>query len=101
MSHDEHGFHGVRLADLVLRQQRGIEPARARNSGGLHECLVDEAREHPVVIDLPYPAPMSPGIFGKTVIKRQGRHIEAEIGGALAVGVPAENVGTAAGMSDM
>ena len=44
---------------------------------------------------------MPPGVFGKTVIERQRRHIEAEIGRALHVGVAAENIGAAAGVSDI
>ena len=87
--------------DLVLRQQGRIEPARARNARRFHQRLVREARIHPVVVDFPHPAPMPPGVFGKTVIERQRRHIEAEIGGALHIGVAAKNVGAAAGVSDI
>src|ERR1700730_2570255 len=39
---------------------------------------------------------MPPGVFGKTVIERQRRYIEAQIGGALHIGVAAKDVGTAA-----
>ena len=69
--------------------------------GRFHQRLVGEAGAHPVVVDLPDPAPMPPGLFGKAVIERQRRHIEAEIGGALHVGMAAENIGAAAGMTDI
>ncbi len=65
MPHDEHGLHGVGLRDLILRQQRGVEPARAGDAGRLHQGLVGEARLHPVVVDLPHPAPMPPGVLGR------------------------------------
>ena len=42
---------------------------------------------------------MLPRLFGKTVIERQRRHIEAEIGGALHIGMAAENIGAPAGMT--
>ena len=101
VSHDEHGLHGVGLGDLIFRQQRGIEPARAGDAGRFHECLVGEAGEHPVVVDLPHAAPMPPGALVEAVVERQGRHIEAEIGGALDVGVAAEDIGAAAVMADI
>jgi hypothetical protein len=42
---------------------------------------------------------MSPGLFGKTVIERQRRHIEAEVGGALHIGVATKDIGAAARVS--
>ena len=63
--------------------------------------FVGEAGAHPVDVDLPDPAPMLPRLFGKTVVERQRRHIETEIGGALHVGVAAENIGAPAGMPDV
>ena len=44
---------------------------------------------------------MPPRIFGETVIKRQGHHIEAEIGGALHIGVATKYIGAASGISDI
>jgi hypothetical protein len=44
---------------------------------------------------------MPPGLLGKAVIERQGRHIEAKIGCALHVGVAAEYIGAGAGPADI
>src|ERR1700686_2634002 len=44
---------------------------------------------------------MPPSLFRETVIERQRRYIEAEIGGALHIGVAAKDVGTGAGVSDI
>ncbi len=63
--------------------------------------LVDEAGEHPVVVNLPHAAPMPPGAFVKAVVERQRHDIEADIGGALDVVMAAENVGAAAEMTDI
>src|SRR6202030_956131 len=101
MAHDEHRFHGVGLGDLLLRQQGRIEPARAGNSRRLHEGLAGETREHPIVIDVPYAAPMPPGSLVQAVIERQRRYIEAEIGRALHVVMTAENIGAASRMTDI
>jgi hypothetical protein len=38
---------------------------------------------------------MPPGILGQAVVERQARDIEAEIGGALDIGVTAENIAPA------
>ena len=72
-----------------------------RNARRFHQRLVREARFHPVVVHFPHPAPMPPGVFGETVIERQRRHVEAEIGGALHIGVAAKDVGAGAGVSDI
>src|SRR3954471_9165609 len=101
MPHHEHGLHGVRLSNLVLRQQGRIEPARARNAGRFHERLVDETGKHPVVVDLPNPAPMPPRLLGKTVIEGQSCYIETEIGRALYVVVAAEDVGATTAVTDI
>ncbi len=69
--------------------------------GTLHQGLVGEAGAHPADVDFPDPAPMLPRLFGKTVIERQRRYIEAEIGGALDIGMAAENIGAPAGMTDV
>src|SRR5262249_39176948 len=42
-----------------------------------------------------------PRLFGQTVVERQGRDIESEIGGPLHVGVAAEDIGPGAGRSDI
>ena len=101
MPHHEHCLQRVGLTDLILRQQRRVKPARAWDSRGLHQGLAGEARAHPVDVDLPHPAPMLPCLLGKTVIERQRRHIEAEIGGTLDIGVAAENICSSAGMTDI
>ncbi len=101
MSHDEHRVDRVGLADLIFRQQRGIEPARAGDARGLHQRLVGEAGADPVVLHLPDPAPVPPGLLGKAVVERQRRHVEPEVGRALDVGVAAENIGAAAGVADI
>ncbi len=44
---------------------------------------------------------MPPRVFGKTVIERQRRHIETEIGGALHIGVTTKYIGAAPGISDI
>src|SRR6201993_1928418 len=44
---------------------------------------------------------MSPSFFRQTVVERQRRHIEAEIGGALHVGMSAKDVGTSAGNANV
>ena len=44
---------------------------------------------------------MPPGVLVKPVVERQRRHIEAEIGCALDVVVPAENVGAVAVVTDI
>ena len=101
MPHNEHGLHGVRLADLILRQQGRIEPARAGHAWSFHESLAHEAGEHPLVVDLPYAAPVLPRILGKAVVERQRRHIEAEIGRALDVVVATKDVGACADVTDI
>ena len=101
MAHDEHRLEVIGLGHLLLGQQRRIEPPRRRNAGRLHHLLVDEAREHPVVIDLPYAGPMLPGAFDKAVVQRQRHDIEAEVGGALYVGMAAEDIGAGAGLADV
>src|SRR4029077_11327227 len=60
-----------------------------------------EAGEHPLVIDLPHAAPMSPGIRGKAVVKRQRRPIATEIGRTLDVVVATEDVGAGSDMADI
>src|SRR6202011_6253130 len=101
MPHDEHGLQRIGLADLLLREQRGVEPASAGNPRPLHQRLAGKARPDPVVIHLPDATPMPPGIFGKPVIERQRGYIEAKIGGALNIGMTAENIGASAGSSDI
>ena len=101
MPHHEHGPHGVGLAYLILGQQCRIEPARAGDPRALHERFVSEARSHPVVVNLPDSAPMPPCALIEAVIERQRRHIEAEIGSPLDVGVTSENVGPAPGKSTL
>src|SRR6266436_9780698 len=101
MPHHEHGLHGVRLAHLILRQQRRVEPARAGDAGRFHEGLVQEPGEHPVIIDLPDAAPMLPRVLRKAVVERQRRYIEPEIGRALDVVVATEDVGAGADVTDI
>ena len=101
MPEHHHGLHVVLLLDLILRQHRRVEPARRRNAGRLHDLLGVEAREHPVVVDLPDPAPMLPGALGKAVVERQRHDIETEVGGALHVAVAAEDVGAVAEAADI
>ena len=101
VAHDEHGLQIIGLRDLIFRQQRGVKPARARNARTFHQRLAGEAGAHPVEVDFPDPAPMPPRFLGQAVIERQRRHIEAEIGGALHIGMAAENIGAAAGMPDI
>ena len=99
MPHDEHGLDRIRLADLMLRQQRRIEPAGTRNARRFHQRLARKAGLHPLIVHFPHPAPMPPGIFGKTVVKRQCRYIEAEIGGSLHVGMAAKYICPTSGVS--
>src|SRR5258708_3028226 len=44
---------------------------------------------------------MPPSLFRETVIERQRRHIQAEIGGPLPIRVAAKDGGTGAGVSDI
>ena len=44
---------------------------------------------------------MPPGIFGEAVIERQRGYIEAQIGGALNIGMATKNIGAGAGVSDI
>ena len=92
----EHRPHIVLLRDLVLRQHGGVEPARERDAGRLHDLLVVEAAEQEVVVDLPDARPMLPGAFGEAVVERQRHDIEADVGGALHVVVAAQDVGAGA-----
>ncbi len=98
---DHHGLQIVFLLDLIPRQRDGVEPACRRDAGRLHHLLGFEARLHPVVVDLPDPAPMLPGAFGEAVVERQVADIETEIGRALHVAVAAENVGAVAEAADI
>ncbi len=101
MPHDEHGFQVVTLRDLILGQQRRVEPAGRRDACRLHELLVGEARQHPVVLDLPDAAPVLPGAFGEAVVERQRHDIEAEVGRTLHVGVATEDIGSHARPADV
>ena len=82
-------------------RMRGVEPARQRDAGRLHDLLVVEAAEQEVVVDLPDARPMLPGAFGEAVVERQRHDIEADVGGALHVVVAAEDVGAGAGLADI
>ncbi len=98
---DHHRLDGVFLADLVLRQQRGVEPAGRRDARDAHVLRRLEAALEIGIVDFPNPAPVPPGAFGQAVIERQRADIEAEIGGALHVAVAAEDVGADADAADI
>ncbi|GJE45963.1 hypothetical protein AEGHOMDF_5163 [Methylobacterium soli] len=113
VTRDHHGADRALLVDLVGRQVHRIEPARRGDTRRLHALLARarlaaglgrhfvEARLQPVVLDLPDAGPMLPAAFDEPVIERQRRHIEAEIGRALNVGVSAEDVGAGARLADI
>ena len=90
------------FGSMVASNQRvdGM-PAASIILTGLPEMSGVEARRHPVVVDLPDPAPMPPGAFDEAVVERQRHDIEAEIGGALHVAVAAEDVGAVAEAADI
>ena len=89
------------VGSLVGSQHR-VEPAGGGDAGRLHQRLAERSgRLQPVVVDLPDPAPMPPGIFVQAVIAGQRRDIEAHIGRALHVGMAAEDVGAGAGDADI
>jgi hypothetical protein len=108
-----HRLDGRALVDLLLGQERRIEPPGRGDAGGLHVLLgragrtaalggdLVEARQQPVVLDLPDAGPVLPGAFDEAVIERQGRDIEAQIRRALHVGVAAEDVGARARRADI
>ena len=60
-----------------------------------------EARLQPIVIDVPDAAPMPPGALDQAVVERQAGDIQPHIGGALYIGVPAEDVGARAVKADV
>ena len=98
----EHRLQIVFLGDLVLRQDRRIEPARERDAGRLHDLLGRRnGRLQIVVVDLPDARPMLPRAFDEAVVERQRHDIEADVGGALHVVVAAEDVGAHAGTADI
>ena len=92
----DHRLQIVFLRDLILRQQRRVEPARQRDAGGLHHLLVVETADQIVVVDLPDARPMLPRAFDEAVVERQRHDIEADVGRALHVVVAAEDVGAGA-----
>ena len=104
MTHDEHALHGIPLIDVIRFGKRRIEPAGPRNARQFHVLLARagrtaglcrhfvETRLQVIVIDFPDTGPMLPCAFDETVIKRQRRDIEADIGRALHVAVAAEDV---------
>ena len=106
---DHHRLDAVLLRHVLLVEQRRVEPARRRDAGRVHGVghlavrrreLV-EAVDEPVVRNVPDPRPVPPGALGEAVIERQRHDIEAEVGGALHVGVAAEDVGAGAGSADI
>src|SRR5262245_60613567 len=109
VAHDHHRLEVVLLGYLFLRQQRGIEPARRRDARRIHHLdglavgAGDgvEAAFHPGIVNLPDAAPVLPGALRQAVVQRQRHDIEAEIGGALHVGVAAEDVGAGAELADV
>ncbi len=101
MALHEHRAHNVFLRNLILRQDRGIEPARERDSRRFHDLLVVETAEQIVVVNLPDARPVLPGPFGQAVVERQRHDIETDVRGALHVVMATENIGTGAGSSDV
>ena len=63
--------------------------------------VVSKRPREPIVVGLPHAGPMPPGALGEAVVERQRRDIEAEIGRALHVAVPAEDVGAVAKAADI
>ena len=109
VTHDKHRLDVVLLPNVLLVEERRVEPAGRGNARRVHRigdfavCRGGfiEAVDEPVVIDFPDARPMPPRAFDQAVVKRQGHDIEAEIGRALHVGVAAENVGAGAGRADI
>ena len=108
-----HRLDAGALIDLLRRQIHRVEPPGRSDAGSFHVLLAAarlapgdrrhfiEARLQPIVLDLPDARPMFPRAFDEAVIKRQRRHIEAEIGRALHIGVAAENVGAGSRRADI
>ena len=109
VAHDEHRLDVVLLAHILLVVERGVEPAGRRNARRVHRVgdfavrggRLVEAIDEPLIVDLPDARPMPPCAFDQAVVERQRHDIEAEIGGALHVGVAAEDVGAGAGLADI
>ena len=111
---EDHRFDIVALGDVGLLFQHAVDPAGDRNAHQCHRvgdlvgatlfaeeltgtALFIEARDQPVVIQVPHLRPMLPGPFGQTVIAGQCVRQHAEVGRTLHIVVAAEDVGAAAG----
>ena len=97
MAPEEHRLQRVGLRDVLLGLEHAVGPARQRHARLLHQLLVLEAGEHPVVGHIPDARPVLPGALRQAVVARQRARLDAEVGGALHVVVAAEDVGAAAG----
>ena len=97
----EHGPQIIFLCDLILRQDRRIEPAGERDTGRLHDLLVVETSDKKIVVDLPDARPVLPGAFREAVVERQCHDIETDVGCTLHVVMATEDVGTLSGTADI
>src|SRR6185437_5817544 len=93
--------HIVFLRDLILRQDRGVEPAGERDAGRFHDLLFIETADQVVVVNFPDPRPVLPRAFGQPVVEGQRHDIEADVGRTLHVVVAAEDVRAGAGPADI
>ncbi len=109
VAHDEHRLNVVLLAYVLPVEERGVEPPGRWNAGRVHRGRdlavrrggLVEAIDEPLIVDLPDARPVAPGAFDQAVVERQRHDIEAEIGGALHIGVAAEDVGALTGAANI
>ena len=107
MPPEHHGADVVLLRDVGLVFEHTVDPARYRNTLGVHRLgrlplglfitALVELSGQPVIVDIPDLCPVFPGTLRQTVITRQGVTEHAEVGGALYVVMTAEDVGAATG----
>ena len=99
MAEHDHGLAlGCGCSVLVLLARITASNQRVVGMPGVSiSSLLAKRRLHPVVVDVPDPAPMPPGILVQPVIGGQRGHIEADIGRALHIGMAAEDIGAGAG----
>ena len=104
---EEHRLEVILLRDIGLVLEHTVDPARHRNSLGVHDVhilalalLVAAAVEltlDPFVVEIPDARPVLPGSGRKAVVPGQRIGEHAEVGSALHVIVAAEDIRAAAG----
>ena len=107
MTPEDHRADIVLLRHIALVFEYAVDPARYRNTLGIHyrDVLVPffrigsliEASLDPVQVQIPDPGPVRPGAGLESVVARQGIGEHAQIGSALYIVMPAEDIGATTG----